>query len=131
MRSKVARSIPRPRAGRSPLGAGLPTIAGPCGRPGFGARSAPVGEPAPTVRLRVTMNRSSSARWAVRLIAPFLLAACQPQARRVLLLDLALSDPVVLNGTARPWTDAGYEVQYRRDRKSTRLNSSHDQISYA
>src|SRR2546430_13050003 len=60
------------------------------------------------------MNRSSSARWAVRLITPFLLAACQPQTRRVLLLDLALSDPVVLNGTARPWTDAGYEVQYRR-----------------
>ncbi len=60
------------------------------------------------------MNRSSSARTAVRLITPFLLAACQPQARRLLLLDLALSDPVVLNGTARPWADAGYKVQYRR-----------------
>ncbi len=43
-----------------------------------------------------------------------LLAACQPQARRLLLLDLALSDPVALNGTARPWHDAGYTVEYRR-----------------
>src|SRR5436190_1456845 len=60
------------------------------------------------------MNPSSIARTAVRLVSLLLVAACQPQARRVLLLDLALSDPVVLNGTARPWTDAGYEVQYRR-----------------
>src|SRR2546429_451754 len=60
------------------------------------------------------MNRSSFPRTAVRLVSLFLVAACQPQARRVLLLDLALSDPVVLNGTARPWTDAGYEAQYRR-----------------
>ena len=60
------------------------------------------------------MNRLPSARTVVRLITPFLIAACQPQARRLLLLDLALSDPVVLNGTARPWADAGYKVQYRR-----------------
>src|SRR5256714_12917087 len=60
------------------------------------------------------MNPSSFPRTAVRLVSLLLVAACQPQARRVLLLDLALSDPVVLNGTARPWTDAGYEVQYRR-----------------
>ena len=60
------------------------------------------------------MNHSPSARTAVRLITPFLVAACQPQARRLLLLDLALSDPVVLNSTARPWADAGYNVQYRR-----------------
>src|SRR5437667_11259732 len=60
------------------------------------------------------MNPSSFPRTAVRLVSLFLLAACQPQARRVLLLDLALSDPVVLNGTARPWADAGYRVQYRR-----------------
>ncbi|HXF95458.1 MAG TPA: hypothetical protein VNI61_05085, partial [Gemmatimonadales bacterium] len=43
-----------------------------------------------------------------------LLAACQPQARRVLLLDLALTDPIALESTARPWRGAGYEVHYRR-----------------
>ncbi len=48
------------------------------------------------------------------LVVLFLLAACQPQARRLLLLDLALSDPVALDGTARPWHDAGYAVAYRR-----------------
>ncbi|HEU5260405.1 MAG TPA: hypothetical protein VFU41_03160 [Gemmatimonadales bacterium] len=41
-------------------------------------------------------------------------SACQPEARRLLLLDLALSDPLVLSGTAQPWRDAGYEVEYRR-----------------
>lgn len=41
-------------------------------------------------------------------------AACQPQARRALLLDLALSDPALLAGTARPWHEAGYTVEYRR-----------------
>jgi hypothetical protein len=48
----------------------------------------------------------------VRLAAVLLLAACQPQ--RLLLLDPALSDPVVLQSTARPWHDAGYTVEYRR-----------------
>lgn len=43
-----------------------------------------------------------------------LLVACQPQARRALVLDLALSDPALLDGTARPWHDAGYTVEYRR-----------------
>jgi hypothetical protein len=42
------------------------------------------------------------------------LAACQPQARRLLLLDLTLSDPVVVSGTAEPWRDAGYTVEYRQ-----------------
>src|SRR5438094_4419763 len=60
------------------------------------------------------MRLSPSARPAARLSVLLLLAACQPQARRLLLLDLALSDPVVLNGTARPWVDAGYTVRYRR-----------------
>src|SRR5437016_7024399 len=50
----------------------------------------------------------------VRLTALLLLAACQPQARRVLLLDLALSEPAVLNGTVQPWRDEGYAVEYRR-----------------
>jgi len=50
----------------------------------------------------------------VRLAVAFLLAACQPQSRRLLLLDLALSDPVALDATARPWSDAGYRVEYRR-----------------
>src|SRR5947207_6500159 len=60
------------------------------------------------------MRLSPSARPAARLSVLLLLAACQPQARRLLLLDLALSDPVVLNGTALPWVDAGYTVRYRR-----------------
>ena len=42
------------------------------------------------------------------------LAACRTQATRLLLLDLALSEPAVLNGTAEPWRDAGYTVEYRR-----------------
>jgi len=44
----------------------------------------------------------------------FLFSACQPQATRLLLLDLALSEPVVLNSTARPWREEGYHVAYRR-----------------
>lgn len=43
-----------------------------------------------------------------------LLAACQPQARRLLLLDLTLSDPAILAGTAEPWHAAGYTVEYRQ-----------------
>src|SRR5205823_13322123 len=34
--------------------------------------------------------------------------------RRLLLLDLALSDPALLNGTVQPWSDEGYAVEYRR-----------------
>ena len=48
------------------------------------------------------------------LIAILILGACQPQARRALVLDLTISDPVLLDGTARPWRDAGYAVEYRR-----------------
>jgi hypothetical protein len=43
-----------------------------------------------------------------------LCSACQPQARRALLLDLTLSDPVVLSSTAAPWHDAGYTIAYRQ-----------------
>src|SRR3989442_14234997 len=46
--------------------------------------------------------------------AVLLLCACQPQARRLLLLDLALSEPALLNGTVQPWRDEGYAVEYRR-----------------
>jgi hypothetical protein len=48
------------------------------------------------------------------LSAVLVLAACQPQARRALVLDLALSDPLALDATAQPWRDAGYTVEYRR-----------------
>ena len=51
-------------------------------------------------------------RYAVLLAV--CLAACHPQARRALVLDLALSDPALLEGTAGPWHDAGYAVEYRR-----------------
>src|SRR5437870_4970872 len=115
MRSREVRSTRRPETRSSPIGAGFRKIGGRSGRPGSDACGTPLGEPPlATVRIRVTMNRLPSARAVVRLITPFLIAACQPQARRLLLLDLALSDPVVLNGTARPWADAGYKVQYRR-----------------
>src|SRR5919108_5257775 len=40
--------------------------------------------------------------------------ACQPRARRLLVLDLALSEPALLNGTVQPWRDEGYNVESRR-----------------
>jgi hypothetical protein len=43
-----------------------------------------------------------------------LVAACQPQAKRLLLLDESLTQPVELESTARPWDAAGYDVDYRR-----------------
>lgn len=42
------------------------------------------------------------------------LAACQPEARRLLLLDEAFTQAAELDATARPWRDAGYHVDYRR-----------------
>ena len=48
------------------------------------------------------------------LAALLAVAACQPQSRRLLLLDLALSDPTVLDATAAPWHTVGYTVDYRR-----------------
>jgi len=53
------------------------------------------------------------ARLLTALIA-LLAAACQTQSRRLLLLDLALSDPMVLGATAAPWHEVGYTVEYRR-----------------
>src|SRR5436309_14469372 len=54
-------------------------------------------------------------RWhAARLIGLLLLCGCQAQARRLLLLDLALSEPALQNGTVRPWHDEGYTGEYRR-----------------
>ena len=41
------------------------------------------------------------------------LLACQPAERRALVLDLALSDPALITGTAVPWAAAGYAVDYR------------------
>ena len=53
-----------------------------------------------------------SFRLSVMLLV--LLSGCEPSAHRLLLLDLALTDPVLLNGTAQPWRDEGYTVEYRR-----------------
>jgi len=50
----------------------------------------------------------------VCLATALLVCACQPQARRLLVLDLALSEPALLNGTVQPWRDEGYSVEYRR-----------------
>ena len=53
----------------------------------------------------------------MRRLYPFLLllvAACQTEARRLLVLDLTLADPLSLEATAAPWHAAGYRVEYRR-----------------
>src|SRR5437773_10051537 len=50
----------------------------------------------------------------IGLTAVLLLCACQPQARRLLLLDLAVSEAGLLNSTVQPWRDEGYAVEYRR-----------------
>lgn len=47
-------------------------------------------------------------------ICAVLLAACQPQATRLLLLDESLTQPVELESTAGPWDAAGYDIDYRR-----------------
>lgn len=52
-------------------------------------------------------------RWlGVALVSA--LAACQPSAHRLLLLDMSLEDPLALEATAAPWQEAGYRVEYRR-----------------
>ncbi len=43
-----------------------------------------------------------------------LIAGCQSEARRLLLVDLTLADPLTLDATAAPWHAAGYHVEYRR-----------------
>jgi hypothetical protein len=55
-------------------------------------------------------------RRALTSLAGLLLlcAACEPEARRLLMVDMTLSDPLVLEHTAEPWHDAGYHVEYRR-----------------
>jgi hypothetical protein len=53
----------------------------------------------------------------VRSLCLFLLllaAACQTEARRLLVVDLTLADPMTLEATAAPWHAAGYRVEYRR-----------------
>jgi len=46
--------------------------------------------------------------------AALVLAACQPQEQRLLVLDQTHADPIVLNALAGPWAAAGYRVEYRR-----------------
>jgi hypothetical protein len=56
-------------------------------------------------------------RWRARAAVALglgALAACEPGARRLLLLDLNLTAPAVVAGTAAPWIAAGYQVDYRR-----------------
>ena len=43
-----------------------------------------------------------------------LVAACQTEAHRLLVVDLTLADPLTLETTAAPWHAAGYRVEYRR-----------------
>jgi hypothetical protein len=42
-----------------------------------------------------------------------LVGACQTEARRLLVVDLTLADPLTLEATAAPWHTAGYRVEYR------------------
>src|SRR5260370_1567372 len=48
------------------------------------------------------------------LLATLVPAACQPRARRLLLLDLTLADPGHLAGSSQAGHAAGYTVEYRR-----------------
>jgi len=48
------------------------------------------------------------------LLSLALIAGCQSQAHRLLLVDLTLADPVTLDATVAPWHAAGYRVEYRR-----------------
>lgn len=53
----------------------------------------------------------------MRSLSLFLLllaTACQTEARRLLVVDLTLADPLTLEATAAPWHAAGYRVEYRR-----------------
>ncbi len=50
----------------------------------------------------------------LRAVLLLLAAACQPETRRLLIVDLTLADPLVLETTAAPWHAAGYRVEYRR-----------------
>ncbi|HWC72694.1 MAG TPA: hypothetical protein VG454_02065 [Gemmatimonadales bacterium] len=62
------------------------------------------------------MKRHAVIEWVARLTCALLplIAACQPSARRLLLLDMNAGDPLALEATAAPWHDAGYRVEYRR-----------------
>jgi len=48
------------------------------------------------------------------LLLLVLTAGCQSEARRLLVVDLTLADPLTLEATAAPWHAAGYRVEYRR-----------------
>jgi hypothetical protein len=50
----------------------------------------------------------------LRIALLLLVAACQPESRRLLIVDLTLADPLVLETTAAPWHAAGYRVEYRQ-----------------
>jgi hypothetical protein len=50
----------------------------------------------------------------LRIALLLLAAACQPESRRLLIVDLTLADPLVLETTAAPWHAAGYRVEYRQ-----------------
>ena len=43
-----------------------------------------------------------------------LAAACQPEARRLLLVDMTLADPILVEDIAEPWHEAGYRIEYRQ-----------------
>src|SRR5438094_719215 len=100
----------RPVAGRTALWPSTPGRAALVLPSGAGVRPGPDRSAVPAAGRGVAAGMRRSGR----LIALLLLSACQPQARRLLLLDLALSEPALLNSTVQPWRDEGYAVEYRR-----------------
>lgn len=51
---------------------------------------------------------------SLRLVLLLLVAGCQTEARRLLVVDFTLADPLALEATAAPWHAAGYRVEYRQ-----------------
>src|SRR5581483_4797369 len=68
--------------------------------------------PAVAAAIRRALAKARELRW--QTAGELRLAPCQPQARRLLLLDLAQAPPAAVSATAEPWRAAGYRVEYRR-----------------
>ena len=48
------------------------------------------------------------------LVLLLLVAGCQTEARRLLVVDFTVADPLTLEATAAPWHAAGYRIEYRQ-----------------
>src|SRR2546430_13540797 len=77
-----------------------------------------------------TLFRSWLARWMARPVMRVADAAMQLAAGQYH-LRVPESGPREVRSLARSFNQLGAELEQQEDRKSTRLNSSHSQISYA